>query len=175
MGAEIPVQRTSPAPLHTTVQSLSASPIPVVPQSEPQITCAQPWVVLFLSTVCKRLHSHPSLLPGGSMGCGQCQQQGAPRAARPTWGCFPLWLHEREAEMWSLAHKRCVCSLILSHLPVPPHVPCQSLHPPHSVTAICHSDWQAECGITATLVAPGSVSAVQASNLGPNVGKIWRV
>lgn len=40
--------------------------------------------------------------------------------------------------MWRLARKWCsVCSLILSHLPVPPHVPCQPLH---SMAAICHSE-----------------------------------
>lgn len=71
----------------------------------------------YLRTVCKQLHHHPSLLPGGSTGCGQCLQQAAPRAAHPTWGCFPLWLQERGAKMWSLARKW--CSLILSRLPVP--------------------------------------------------------
>lgn len=92
-------------------------------------------------TVCERLRHHLSLPLGGSMGCRRCQQQAAPSAAHPTWGCFPLWLCEREAKMWSLTHKWCsVCSLILSRLPGLPRVPCQSLHPRHSMTAICHGE-----------------------------------
>lgn len=71
------------------------------------------------------------------MGCGQCQQQAAPRAAHPTWGCFL----QREAKMWSLARKWCsLCSFILSRLPVPPRLPCQPLHPQHSMAAICHRE-----------------------------------
>lgn len=58
MGVEIPAQRTSSASLHTAAESPSASsPISMVPQSEPQITSAQPWVVVFLSEDCVQMAS----------------------------------------------------------------------------------------------------------------------
>lgn len=63
VGAEIPVQRTSPASLHTIAESHSASPIPMVPQGESQITSAQPWGVLFLSEDCVQMASQPSFPP----------------------------------------------------------------------------------------------------------------
>lgn len=49
--------------------------------------------------------------------------------------------------MWILACKWCsVCSSIRSRLPVTPQVPCQSLHPQHSMAAICHSELQGLAG-----------------------------
>lgn len=73
------------------------------------------------------------VLPQWLVGHGQCEQQAALGAEH--------WLCERAAGMWSLARKRrSVCFLILSHLPIPPRVPCQALQERCCVTAICHSD-----------------------------------
>ena len=107
------------------------------------------------------------------MGCGQCEQQAAPGATHPAGGGFPPRLHERAAEMWSLAHKwRSVCSLILSRLPVLPHVPRQSLYERCYVIAICHGNPPGRSDSQATVAVSGPVSMVQASNPGPNVHQI---
>lgn len=147
---QIPVRRLSPA-------SLQKAPLPpLFPWSlrvnHKSLLHSHGLLYSYLRTVCKQLHRHPSLLPGGSMGCGQRQQQAAPRAAHPAWGCMREKL---KRGVWHASRAACA----------PPSSPiCQSLQ--HPMTAICHSDPRAEwhhshhCGVRVSLcsaaIKPGS-------------------
>lgn len=67
------------------------------------------------------------------MGCGQCQQQAAPRDAHPTRGCFPLRLHERSSnvETGTQMVQRVLPDPLPSASPTPRPLPAPTLHGSH--------------------------------------------